>query len=79
MSFKVFSKEQKALTLKAEHFSTELNVDASDKWHTIIVEAKELKNHFNSSSLAGWDKAKVLRIEGRRLKELIFTDFEWIE
>ena len=79
LSFKVLSKEQKTLTIKAEHFSGRVDVDGSDKWQRVIVEAKELKNSFNSSPLAGWDKAKVVRIEGSKLKELIFTDFEWIK
>ena len=79
LSFKVFSKEPKTLKIKAEHFSTEVNVDASDKWQNIIVEAKELKNHFDKKPLSGWNKAKGFSIEGRNIRELIFTDFEWIK
>ena len=79
LSFKVFSKEQQSFTVNAEYFSTVVNVDGSDKWQTIIVEAKELENRFDKRLLAGWDKAKDIKIEGEKLKELIFTDFEWIK
>ena len=79
LSFKVLSKDRKALTIKSGRFSTRVNIAGSDTWQTIIVEAQSLKNRFNNSPLAGWNKAKDLRIEGPKLNEIMFTDFRWIE
>jgi len=79
LSFKVVAKEKTTLTVRAEHYSAKINIDASQKWQTITVEAGKLTNRFNQSPMVGWNKAKTLRIEGSKLNELIFTDFQWIK
>ncbi len=79
LRFKVFSKETNTLTIKAGHFSTEVTIKGVDQWQTVDVQSKTLKNHFDKSPLASWNRAKTLRFEGRTLTEMIFTDFEWVE
>ena len=79
LRFKVLCKERKRLTIRAGRFSTSVHVDGSAQWRAVVVEAEDLKNRFNGSPLVGWRKAKTLRIEGRKLGDVIFTDFEWIE
>ncbi len=79
LRFKVFSREPATLTIKAEHYSTEVAIEGADQWQTVDVEAQMLENHFNQSPLAGWNKAKTLRFEARTLTEMIFTDVEWVQ
>jgi len=77
LRFKVLSKEPTTITIMAEHYSTEVTIRGSDQWQTVDVQAKTLKNNFNQSPLANWNKARTLRFEGKKLTEIILTDVEW--
>ncbi|MHC4502028.1 MAG: alpha/beta hydrolase family protein [Planctomycetota bacterium] len=80
LSFKVYSRTPATFEVYGgDHWRQEMKLPGSARWQTVVVDPMKLINrHDKRTPLKDWSRADSIKFGGR-IKDLVFTDFRWIE
>ena len=81
MDFRFYCTQPLTITLTVnDHFSTEIEITASDDWQAIQLRPEQLRLGGNGEPLKGWSQVKSISLKpkaGSDISKMVFADITW--